>query len=332
MIAFLNGNRINDVHFHQNGVTTLDIGYNYADRINTAITYSKNLKDNWNSNITSLANKYKGNQDVVYFPLVDTSKVTDMSNMFNESFSLQTVPSNLNTSAVKNMSNMFRECSSISELDLSGWDTSNVTNMSYMFYACKAMTKLILPENFGKSNTDMSGAFAYVQYATELDLRNFNTSNVTSFSGVFHSCGSVQKIDISGWDTSNATNLSSIFYNANKLTQVIGKISVAKMGNIGSSTLNSYSTNSTIRWIVFADIGKNKNQTTFDINRYSNWGVNSSEISDAKQSLIDSLITYSYDRAIAEFSTCTITLSANTKAVLTDEEIAIITSKGFTIA
>ena len=52
----------------------------------------------------------------------------------------------------------------------------------------------------------------------------------------------------------------------------------------------------------------------------------------ARQSLIDTLITYSYDRATAGYSTCTVTLHSNTKALLTEDEIAQITAKGYTIA
>lgn len=62
------------------------------------------------------------------------------------------------------------------------------------------------------------------------------------------------------------------------------------------------------------------------------WGINTSAIPEARQSLIDSLITYSFDRAAAGYSNCTIKLSAKTKALLTEEEIAQITAKGFTIA
>ena len=52
----------------------------------------------------------------------------------------------------------------------------------------------------------------------------------------------------------------------------------------------------------------------------------------ARQSLIDTLITYSYDRATAGYSTCTVTLHNNTKALLTQDEIAQITAKGYTLA
>ena len=63
------------------------------------------------------------------------------------------------------------------------------------------------------------------------------------------------------------------------------------------------------------------------------WGVESHyNVAGARQSLIDTLITYSFDRATAGYSVCPITLSSNTKSVLTEEEIAQITAKGFTIA
>lgn len=55
-------------------------------------------------------------------------------------------------------------------------------------------------------------------------------------------------------------------------------------------------------------------------------------VADARQSVIDTLITYSYDRATAGYSTCTVTLHADTKALLTEDEIAQITAKGYTLA
>ena len=52
----------------------------------------------------------------------------------------------------------------------------------------------------------------------------------------------------------------------------------------------------------------------------------------ARQSVIDTFITYSYDRATAGYSACSINLSTNTKALLTQDEIAQITAKGYTLA
>ena len=62
------------------------------------------------------------------------------------------------------------------------------------------------------------------------------------------------------------------------------------------------------------------------------WGVNDETNTDARQSLVDSLLTYSFDRATAGYSTCSISLYPATKALLTEDEIAQITAKGYTIA
>lgn len=50
------------------------------------------------------------------------------------------------------------------------------------------------------------------------------------------------------------------------------------------------------------------------------------------ETVITSLVTNSYDRAAAGLNTLTLKLHANTKAALTDEQKATITSKGYTIA
>ena len=71
------------------------------------------------------------------------------------------------------------------------------------------------------------------------------------------------------------------------------------------------------------------NYTSYKLHYVISWGTGSEE---NRQSLIDSLITYSYDRASNGMATATIKLHANTKALLTEEEIAQITNKGFTIS
>ena len=69
---------------------------------------------------------------------LDTSEVTNMSEMFNSCLSLTSLDvSKFDTSKVTNMEGMFFECSSLTSLDVSKFDTSKVTNMSYMFYYCR---------------------------------------------------------------------------------------------------------------------------------------------------------------------------------------------------
>ena len=62
-----------------------------------------------------------------------------------------------NLSSVTNMSRMFRNCSSVTTLDVSGFNTANVTNMVQMFFRCTDLVDAIGIENFNiSSTTDLS--------------------------------------------------------------------------------------------------------------------------------------------------------------------------------
>ena len=55
------------------------------------------------------------------------------------------------------MVQMFRDCSSVTTLDVSGFNTANVTDMSRMFYRCTDLVDAIGIENFNiSSTTDLS--------------------------------------------------------------------------------------------------------------------------------------------------------------------------------
>ena len=79
---------------------------------------------------------------------IDTSKITDMSNLFiNCEYDIDV--SNWDVSNVTDMASMFYYCKNF-DCDLSNWDVSNVKDMSYMFTVC---------ENFkgkGLENWDVS--------------------------------------------------------------------------------------------------------------------------------------------------------------------------------
>ena len=114
---------------------------------------------------------------------IDTSKITDMSNLF-ERTNFSGDISNWNVSNVKNMSFMFYRCYQFNS-DISLWDVSNVTNMRDMFYNCK------------KFNQDIS---------------SWDVSNVTNMKFMFHGCEAFNQ-DISSWDVSNVRNNDDMFYN-----------------------------------------------------------------------------------------------------------------------
>lgn len=99
-----------------------------------------------------------------------------------------------------------------------------------------------------------------------------------------------------------------------------------------SISSNVFRNNNWLYFIEIKNLGYNSNFTALNISGATRWGVENEEIPESKQSLIDSLLTNSFDRATAGYPNCTITLSSYTKAALTEDEIAQITAKGYTIS
>ena len=148
----------------------------------------------------------------------------------------------LDTSNVTDMSQMFQSCGNHSTeftLDLgNNFNTSNVIRMKDMFYGCgRESTKftLNLGDNFDTSNVyDMSGLFhncGYNSTVLALDLgEKFDTSNVINMSDMFNGCGAkstVFTLDLGEkFDTSNVTNMKSMFrecgYSSTKFTISLG--------------------------------------------------------------------------------------------------------------
>ena len=112
--------------------------------------------------------------------------------------------SNLDTSQVTNMSDMFGGCG-VKELDLSGWDTSHVTNMRYMFTQCLNLEKINV-KNWDTSNVeDMSGMFFTCPKLHKLDLSNFETTNL-KISYLMFGEDAIYDLDIRNFDSSHASS------------------------------------------------------------------------------------------------------------------------------
>ena len=231
------------------------------------------------------------------------------------------------------LNNMFNNCTKLTSLDLSWLDTSNVTDMNQMFYYCQSLTSLDV-SNFDTSNvTDMESMFRNCRGLTSLDLSNFNTSKVKKMTYMFYDCSKLTSLDVSQFDTSKVTEMVQMFSGCNAIKYVFGEIDFASIQSDYYGNIIGYLNINTLRQITLKNLGFQQNfKKTSSLDKLTNWGVNSDEVQGARQSLIDTLITYSFDRAAAGYSTCTITLASNTKAVLTEDEIAQITSKGYTIA
>ncbi len=133
---------------------------------------------------------------------VNTSEITDMSNLFNGRDSFNQDISGWNVSAVTNMSGMFWYASAFNQ-DLSRWDVSSVTDMSYMFWGASAFNQDISRWDVS-SVEDMSCMFREAVYFHR-DISGWDVSSVTDMSYMFENAKTFFQ-DISGWDVSSVTN------------------------------------------------------------------------------------------------------------------------------
>ncbi|MBR2678915.1 MAG: BspA family leucine-rich repeat surface protein, partial [Bacilli bacterium] len=129
---------------------------------------------------------------------------------------------NINTSQVTDMSDMFnstgRNATTWNIGGLSGWDTSKVANMKGMFYSAgynSTTFNLNLSEWNTSQVTIMSNMFSYVGYNSttfDLNLSGWDTSKVTNMNSMFNNAGNSATTwnigGLSGWNTSQVTNMS----------------------------------------------------------------------------------------------------------------------------
>ncbi len=140
--------------------------------------------------------------------LLGNNQITNMSYMFGQCYSLQSVPL-FNTAACTNMSYMFYQCYSLQSVPL--FNTAACTNMSYMFYQCYSLQSVPL----------------------------FNTSTSTNMSFMFFSCTQLANIDATGFKVSFSVASCKLSSEAlNKIYTSLATVSgqtITVTGNYGVS-------------------------------------------------------------------------------------------------
>ena len=96
---------------------------------------------------------------------IDTSKITDMSNLFDGMPKFNGDISKWDVSNVTNMQSMFDYCK-IFNKPLNDWDVSKVIDMTYMFCSCESFNQ---------------------------DISDWNVSNVKDMDFIFFNCPLEQK-------------------------------------------------------------------------------------------------------------------------------------------
>lgn len=161
---------------------------------------------------------------------LDTSSITDMSNLFYKYKTFNQDISGWDTSSVTDMSGLFYLCQTFNQ-DISGWDTSRVTDMSHMFGDATAFDGDISGWDTSKV-INMKSMFRYATTFNQ-DISGWSTSNVTYMDFMFQDAAEFNQ-DISCWDTSSVTVMTFMFYSAVAFNQDLSDWDTSKVTDISS--------------------------------------------------------------------------------------------------
>ena len=138
--------------------------------------------------------------------------ITSLDYFFSTCKNLTYINTNFDSSKVTSMNQTFIMCSSLTSLDLSGWNTSNMTKIYRVFDQCSELTSLNLS---GWNTTCMTSGmdmFSSCEKLRSLDLSSWNVDNVTDMRYMFGYCYNLTSLNLSGWNMDNVTNTTKMFY------------------------------------------------------------------------------------------------------------------------
>ena len=215
---------------------------------------------------------------------------------------------------VTNMGYFTQPCrDKLKTIDLSEFDTSQVTSMYEAFYQCSNLTSIDLTNVNTSKVTDMDMMFYSCGKLESVDLSGFDTSNVTLFERMFYGCNNLTSLDISNFDTSKLIGLSSMFGDCNRLSDLYLNFNISNiMYSLGSFPY-TFDYCSSLKNVV----GK------FEGTKYDLYLSDCPLTSASAMVFINGLATVTEKRTLA--------LSRTTYDSLTPEQIAIATSKGWTV-
>lgn len=230
--------------------------------------------------------------------LMGKTTVNSMNKMFSGCKSLLNIPY-INTKYITNMSYTFENCYSLSHIPY--MVTQNVTTMEACFINCFSLVTIPLLQTLNvttfKSCFEDCSSLSYIP--------KIDTSKATDMSRMFYKCHTLKELPL--LDTSNVTDISFMFIQCNSLTEIpaLNVSNVTKIGNILFGSKN-------IKSILMYGMKVNFNISSSTFSR-------------------EALVTILNNLSTVE-TTQTLSMGSTNLAQLTDEDKAIATAKGWTLA
>ncbi len=305
---------------------TLTFHYDENKYATEAQTYSLNTSDAYPAWLTHGAEI----KTVVFDESFAQVRPTSCYRWFYKFINLTSIEGieNLNTSEVTTMREMFYECSSLTSLNLRGFDTRKVTTMNSMFTDDVALTYITLSDQFtGTSLKDANWLFASCKALKNLDLSSFETTDsLTSTQCMFTLCSSLTRLDLSGMVTSHVTDMSYMFSGCSGITGIL----VSHTFTVDSVTTdtNMFYDCTSLKHFVKTSIGKEKafyyNDGYLTYMAYAEYNAESKTLTFYGKNRFFAEMTTDeiYDFNIGDTAPDWLTHSADIETVVFDESIA----------
>lgn len=157
--------------------------------------------------------------NVVIDPSYANVKLKSFSAFFKDLNQLKTIEGieNLNTSLAFGQDSMFCNCSSLTNLDVSGFNTDHLNISAWMFDGCSSLTSLDVSKFKMDKVANMAAMFRGCSSLTSLDVSGFKTDNVAGMSSLFDGCSSLTYLDVSGFNTENVQIMDYMFNGCSSL-------------------------------------------------------------------------------------------------------------------
>lgn len=154
---------------------------------------------NANSDSSNLFANFTNLEVIEGLEYLDTSQVTNMSQMFYNCSRLTSLNLNsLDTSNVTSMNMMFANCTNLVELNVFTFDTSSVTDMQAMFYNCSNLGVLNLNNfNFDSVKAISTDAYGFFEGATNITTTiNIKSNSITEYAKAFTNAATTSESQI----------------------------------------------------------------------------------------------------------------------------------------
>lgn len=236
------------------------------------------------------------NLDDVDFMGFDFSAVKSMQAMFALCGNLRRVwgIEDADVSKVQNMMNMFCDCTSLENIDLSGWNAPELRDMSAMFSGCSNLGYVEGLNKIGASKLQTIEAMFYkCSSLGYLDLSGMDTPMLENMSWAFGYCYALEELDLTSLNTQNVTTMRLMLYNDFNLTSIKGL-----------ETLNTSSVTSMDAMFSGCNALQNINLSKFDTSNVEDFGYMFSACLNLKSLDLSSFNTGKAQSMLGMFDRC----------------------------